>query len=58
MSDPEWASWPDEKLLETRLCDLGVAVAGTEIEARISSLHAELDARALTFRPHVWLSDE
>ena len=25
MSDPEWASWPDEKLMELRLCDLGVS---------------------------------
>jgi hypothetical protein len=58
MSDPEWASWPDEKLLEMRLCDLGVAIEGTELEERIAQINAELEARALPFRPHFWLSDE
>jgi hypothetical protein len=58
MSDPEWAAWPDEKLLEVRICDLGVSIAGTEIEQRIAQLNAELDARGLRFRPIYWLSDE
>ena len=58
MTDPDWATWPDDRLLDTRLCDLGVTIAGTELEQRIASLTAELDARSLTFRPHFWLSDE
>ena len=58
MPDPEWASWPDEKLLELRLCDLGLAIDGTELEQRIAEIGAELDARGLTFRPHYWLADE
>jgi putative zinc-binding metallo-peptidase len=58
MPDPEWASWPDEKLLEIRLCDLGVTIEGTEVEQRIAEIGAELDARGLAFRPHYWLSDE
>ena len=58
MADPDWAAWPDEKLLETRLCDLGVAIAGTELEQRIAQLDAELAARGLKFRPHYWLADE
>jgi Putative zinc-binding metallo-peptidase len=58
MPDPEWASWPDEKLLEMRICDLGVTIQGTELELRIAEITAELEARALTFRPHYWLSDE
>jgi hypothetical protein len=58
MSEPEWASWPDEKLLEMRLCDLGVSIQGTELEQRIAQLNAELDVRGLAFRPHYWLSDE
>src|SRR5262245_38400326 len=58
MSDPEWASWPDDKLLEVRLCDLGVAIAGTEIEPRIADINAELERRGLLFRPHYWLADE
>jgi len=58
MSDPEWASWPDEKLLETRICDLGLTIEGTDLEQRIAQISAELDTRALIFRPHYWLSDE
>jgi Putative zinc-binding metallo-peptidase len=58
MPDPEWASWPDEKLLEIRICDLGVTIEGTELEHRIAEIGAELEARGLAFRPHYWLSDE
>jgi hypothetical protein len=58
MPDPEWASWPDEKLLEIRMCDLGVTIEGTDLEPRIAHINSELDARALIFRPHYWLSDE
>ena len=58
MSDPEWASWSDEQLLEVRLCDLGLSIEGTDIEQRIAQLDAELKARGIRFRPHYWLSDE
>ena len=58
MSEIEWVAWPDEKLLEMRLCDLHVVIAGNEIEQRIAEITAELDARSLVFRPHYWLSDE
>lgn len=58
MSDPEWASWPDEKLLEARFCDLGITIEGTDLEARIARIDAELDSRSLKFRPHYWLADE
>ena len=53
MSDPEWAAWPDEKLLDVRICDLGVSIAGTELEQRIAQINAELDVRGLRFRPHL-----
>jgi hypothetical protein len=56
MSDPEWAAWPDEKLLDLRFCDLKLSI-GTELEQRISQLNAELGARGLV-APHYWLSDE
>src|SRR5262252_6986419 len=58
MADPEWASWPDEKLLEVRLCDLGLTIAGTDLEQRIGEIGNELEQRGLVFRPHYWLSDE
>jgi hypothetical protein len=58
MPDPDWASWTDDALLEMRICDLGVTIEGTDLEQRIAHINAELDGRALTFRPHYWLSDE
>lgn len=48
----------DEQLLETRLCDLKLAIGGTELEARVERLNTELEERGLLFRPHVWLSTE
>jgi hypothetical protein len=58
MADPEWANWSDEQLLTLRMCDLGVAIEGTDLEPRIAQLHAELRARHLRFRPYFWLADE
>jgi hypothetical protein len=57
MADPEWAAWPDEKLLDLRLCDLELSIEGTDVESRIALLDAELVSRGLV-RPHYWLSDE
>ena len=58
MNDPAWAAFTDEQLLEVRMCDLGVTIEGTDLEARIAQLNTEMDARGLTFRPYYWLSDE
>jgi hypothetical protein len=58
LTPADWATWPDDRLLELRLCDLGLAIEGTEIEPRLAQLGGELDARGLAFRPHHWLSDE
>jgi hypothetical protein len=55
---PSWAELDDEALLDTRLCDLGLSIEGSWLEARIAALHEELAARGLTFRPHYWLSAE
>jgi hypothetical protein len=54
----DWTTFSDEKLLEVRMCDLGLAIAGTDLEPRIAQLDAELAARGLVFRPYYWLSDE
>ena len=27
--DPEWADWPDDRLLDLRLCDLRVTIEGS-----------------------------
>ena len=55
----EWAEWPDEKLLDLRLCQLGVSIDTSVLAERIGDLQRELDARGLAaFRPYFWLSDE
>ena len=53
-----WVSLNDEQLLDVRMCDLGVTIEGSKLEAAIAELHAEADARNLAFKPHYWLSDE
>ena len=55
---PAWTTLGDEALLEVRMCDLGLAIQGTELEPRIAQLNSELEARGLAFRPHYWLSDD
>lgn len=53
-----WSTLPKEQLLGLRLCDLDLKIAGTELEGNVHRLYAELEARGLRFRPHVWLSNE
>jgi hypothetical protein len=54
----QWEDWPDEKLLDLRLCDLDLHIEGTDVEKQIHQLHSELEGKGLGFRPHVWLSSE
>ena len=59
MPEPEWASWPDDKLLDLRMSDLRVTIEGSALEPRIAQLQGELAARGLSsFEPHFWLSAE
>ena len=59
MAEPEWASWPDDKILDLRICDLNLTIEGSALEPRIAQLQAELAERGLqTFEPHFWLSAE
>jgi hypothetical protein len=56
--DPPWVSLRDEELLGWRIRDLGVRIEGSELEERVKSLYAELDARGLSLRPPCFLGDE
>jgi len=56
--DPPWASLRDEELLGWRIRDLGVRIEGSELEARVSGLYAELESRGLSLRPPCFLGDE
>lgn len=55
---PDWAALRDEKLLDVRLADLNLRMAGTPVEARIAQLYEELDRRGLRLKPHCWLAEE
>jgi hypothetical protein len=57
-AEPEWATWPDERLLDLRLCDLGLTIREGDLADRIGQLYDELKRLGLRFRPHFWLSDE
>jgi hypothetical protein len=57
-AEPAWWSLPDEALLDFRLSDLPLTIAGSELATRIEELYAELRSRGISFRPHFWLSDE
>jgi len=53
-----WADLPDEALLDVKLSELGLTIEGSWIAPQVEQMYVELAARALTFRPHVWLSSE
>jgi hypothetical protein len=54
----QWDRWPRERLLDLRIRDLGLTLAGTWVESCINDLHDELGKRGIALRPHCWLSDE
>jgi hypothetical protein len=54
----DWASLKDEELLALRICQLPLAVEGSAVEPRVQQLYGELAARAIRFRPTVYLGDE
>jgi len=56
--NPVWVRWSDDKLLDVRICDLGVTIEGTPVERRIAEVQKELSARGIDFCPYYWLSDE
>jgi len=55
---PDWTALPDEALLELRLADLPLSIAGTTLAARIDQLQAELAARELHVPLRFYLSNE
>ena len=47
-----------ERLLETRIKDLRLHIAGTKVEPMLSQLYRELDQAGISFKPPAYLSDE
>lgn len=54
----KWSLVSDERLLDTRICDLPIRIKGSFIEPHIKRLYSELNERGIRFKPHVWLSAE
>jgi hypothetical protein len=48
----------DLSILERKISELQLRIEGTHLEKLTEQLHRELDARALSFRPRCYLSDE
>ncbi len=57
-SEPEWASWPDRKLLDLRFCDLDLSIRGSALETRIRQVQRELKEAGFQFKPFFWISTE
>jgi len=55
---PDWTRLPDEKLLDLRLCDLGVGLNAPFLKECIGQVLEELEQRGLAFKPHFWISGE
>jgi hypothetical protein len=59
MPEPrEWESWDDERLLDLRICDLGLRLRGSFVDPFLRKVRRELRERGLLLKPHFWLSDE
>jgi hypothetical protein len=56
--EPSWVALKDEELLTLRICDLGVRIEQSELEARIGQFYDELSSRGVSFRPNCYLGDE
>lgn len=53
-----WEKCSTRELLQWRICDLGLELEGSGLEAPIERLYDELEARDIRVRPHCWLSEE
>jgi hypothetical protein len=53
-----WEGFPDEKLLQIRIRDLGLSIHESPLEHLIENLYKELDAKGIKFHPLCYLADE
>ena len=56
--EPRWAKHSDDRLLDMRICDLGLDFNETPLVEMRDQLYSELKQRNLRIRPHCWLSDD
>jgi len=54
---PFWAAFPDEELLDLRLCDLRLQVAGSRLAPLLARLDRDFASKGIArFRPYAWFS--
>jgi len=58
MDNPDWASLSDDELLEKRISQLGLKLAGTSLQAHVQQLYTELSQKGLTYHPPCHIGDE
>ena len=58
MEISEWVDLGDEALLEKKIAQLGLTIAGTPLQAHVQQLHDELAAKGLAFLPPCHVGDE
>ncbi|MEO1718410.1 MAG: putative zinc-binding metallopeptidase [Planctomycetota bacterium] len=55
---PAWSTWPTKRLLDLRICDLGLTLEGTPVASAIEALRKELGLAGVRYMPSVWLGEE
>lgn len=53
-----WTRWPQARLLDLRLRELGLTIEDTWVAKPIAHLEHDLERRDMRFRPHFWFSTE
>ena len=54
----EWEKLTDDEILQKRIRDLKLQIAGSEIEPLVNQLYSELDSKGISFHPPCYLTDE
>ncbi len=53
-----WESLSDKEIMELKFSDLDLKIEGSRIEPLVQRLYDDLEAKGLSFRPHVWVSED
>ncbi len=54
----DWEHLSDDELLDIRVKDLHLSIAGSWLEPMVNRLYGELDAKGIRYRPPCYLADE
>jgi hypothetical protein len=57
-SEPWWAEFSLDELLDVRIRNLRLRIQGSALEPRVEQLMRELERAGLSFRPYLWLSTD